>query len=149
MRCSPTVRAGNGCSQTRRWSTRAVEEALRFDSNPGIGMVRYITEDIEISGTPVPRGTTVMCSMAAANRDASEFADPEEMDVSRTPNPHLAFGAGAHSCLGQALARTELQAVLTVLLRRLPELHLAVAPEELRRIEGLLVGGLREVPVGW
>jgi len=107
----------------------AVEEALRFDSNPGIGMPRYISEDLEIGGTPVPRGTTVMCSMAAANRDETAFADPDEMDLARTPNPHLAFGAGAHSCLGQALARTELQAVLMILLRRLPT--------------------LRELPVGW
>jgi cytochrome P450 len=71
------------------------------------------------------------------------------MDLGRSPNPHLAFGAGAHSCLGQALARTELQAVLTVLLRRLPSLELAVPAEELQRVEGLAVGGLRELPVRW
>jgi cytochrome P450 len=127
----------------------AVEEALRFDANPGVGMPRYISEDVEIGGTTVPSGTTVMCSMAAANRDETAFAEPDAMDLARTPNPHLAFGAGAHSCLGQALARTELQAVLSVLLRRLPTLRLAVPPDELRRIEGLLVGGLREVPVEW
>ncbi|MEV1177803.1 cytochrome P450, partial [Nonomuraea sp. NPDC049784] len=60
-----------------------------------------------------------------------------------------AFGARAHSCLGQALARTELQAVLEVLLRKLPSLELAVPVEDLRRLEGLVVGGLREVPVRW
>ncbi|MGV9306522.1 cytochrome P450 [Nonomuraea sp. NPDC003727] len=127
----------------------AVEEALRFDANPGFGLPRYLRDEIEVGGTVLPRGTTVVCSMAAANRDDSAFDDAGEMDLSRSPNPHLAFGAGAHSCLGQALARTELQVVLEVLLRRLPSLELAVPVEELERVEGLAVGGLREVPVRW
>jgi cytochrome P450 len=69
--------------------------------------------------------------------------------VGRGPNPHIAFGAGAHSCLGQPLARTELQVVLDVLLRRLPTLDLAVGADELRRVEGLAVGRLHELPVRW
>src|SRR5690606_19169895 len=73
----------------------AVEESLRFDPNAGFGMVRYLHEDTEISGTAVPRGTTVVCSMAAANRDESVFDDAGEMDLRRSPNPHLAFGSGA------------------------------------------------------
>jgi cytochrome P450 len=127
----------------------AVEESLRFDANAGIGLPRYITETTEIGGTTVPAGTTVMCSMGAANRDESAFENADEMDLGRVPNPHLAFGAGAHSCLGQALARTELQVVLEVLLRRLPTLELAVPVAGLRRVDGLVVGGLREVPVRW
>ncbi|MFE3458273.1 cytochrome P450 [Nocardiopsis aegyptia] len=127
----------------------AVEESLRFDANAGVGLPRYLTEDGEASGEVLPGGTTVMCSMASANRDESVFEGADEMDLTRSPNPHLAFGAGAHSCLGQALARTELQVVLTVLLRRLPTLELAVPPEELERVDGLVVGGLREVPVRW
>ena len=127
----------------------AVEEALRFDANPGFGMPRYIGEETEVAGTVLPRGTTVVCSMAAANRDENTFDDAGEMTLGRSPNPHLAFGAGAHSCLGQALARTELQAVLDVTLRRLPTLELAVAVEDLRQVEGLAVGGLRDVPVRW
>jgi cytochrome P450 len=90
-----------------------------------------------------------MCSMAAGNRDETAFERADEMDLTRAPNPHLSFGAGGHSCLGQALARTELQVVLEVLLRRLPSLELAVPAEELRPVEGLAVGGLREVPVRW
>jgi cytochrome P450 len=127
----------------------AVEEALRFDANLGFGMPRYLDEDVEIAGTRLPRGTTVLCDMAAANRDEKAFVSPDEMDLSRSPNAHLAFGAGPHSCLGQALARTELQTVLDVLLRRLPSLELAVPAEELCRVEGLVVGGLRQVPVRW
>ncbi|MFF4211351.1 cytochrome P450 [Streptomyces sp. NPDC001796] len=127
----------------------AVEEALRFDANAGIGMPRYIGEEVEVGGTLLPRGTTVMCSMAAANRDETAFEDAGDMALDRSPNPHLAFGVGPYSCLGQALARTELQTVLDVLLRRLPSLDLAVPAEDLRRLEGLVVGGLSEVPVRW
>jgi cytochrome P450 len=126
-----------------------VEEALRYDANAGFGMVRYIDTQIELSGVAVPGGTTVVCSMAAANRDESAFADAETLDLTRTPNPHLAFGAGAHSCLGQALARTELQVALETLLRRLPTLELAVGADELARVDGLAVGGLSELPVRW
>ncbi|MFI7130645.1 cytochrome P450 [Nonomuraea sp. NPDC050153] len=127
----------------------AVEEVLRFDANSGFGLPRYLKEETEVSGTVLPRGTTVICSMAAANRDESVFEAAPEMDLTRSPNPHLAFGSGAHSCLGQSLARTELQVVLEVLLRRLPTLELAVPVEELHRVEGLVVGGLRQVPVRW
>ncbi|MDX3107685.1 cytochrome P450 [Nonomuraea angiospora] len=127
----------------------AVEEALRFDANSGFGLPRYLKEETEVSGTVLPRGTTVICSMAAANRDESVFDAAAEMDLTRTPNPHLAFGSGSHSCLGQSLARTELQVVLEVLLRKLPTLKLAVPVEELHRVEGLVVGGLRQVPVRW
>ncbi|WP_067139248.1 cytochrome P450 [Microtetraspora malaysiensis] len=126
-----------------------VEESLRFDANSGFGLPRYLPEETEVSGTVLPRGTTVVCSMAAANRDESAFEAADQMDLSRSPNPHLAFGAGAHSCLGQALARTELQVVLEVLLRKLPTLELAVPVEELEPVEGLAVGGLRTVPVRW
>ncbi|MBP2326882.1 cytochrome P450 [Kibdelosporangium banguiense] len=127
----------------------AVEEVLRYDANLGFGMPRYINEDVEIAGTVIPRGTTVLCDMAAANRDGHVFDSADDMDLTRSPNPHLAFGVGTHSCIGQLLARTELQAVLDVLLRKLPTLQLAVEPSQLRRVEGLIIGGLSEVPVRW
>ncbi|MFF7185872.1 cytochrome P450 [Streptomyces sp. NPDC008222] len=127
----------------------AVEEVLRFDPNGGFGLPRYLSEDTVVGGDVVPSGTTVICSMAAANRDESAFEGADELDLGRSPNPHIAFGAGAHSCLGQPLARTELQTVLDVLLRRLPDLELAVEPGELRRVEGLVVGRLQELPVRW
>jgi cytochrome P450 len=126
-----------------------VEEALRLDVNAGFGMMRYISEEIELSGTVVAPGTTVVCSMAAANRDENVFEGADEMNLGRSPNPHLAFGAGAHSCLGQALARTELQVALEVLLRRLPSLELATPAQDLRKVDGLVVGGLSELPVRW
>ncbi|WP_030913128.1 cytochrome P450 [Streptosporangium amethystogenes] len=126
-----------------------VEESLRLDANSGFGLPRYLREETEVSGTHLPKGTTVVCSMAAANRDESAFEAADQMDMTRSPNPHLSFGAGAHSCLGQALARTELQVVLEVLLRKLPTLDLAVPVAELERVEGLAVGGLRTLPVRW
>jgi cytochrome P450 len=127
----------------------AVEETLRMDANSGFGMVRYFDEEVEIAGTVLPSGTTAVCSMAAANRDERQFADADRIDLRRSPNPHLAFGAGAHACIGQPLARTELQAVLDVLLRKLPTLDLAVDVDDLHRVEGLVVGGLEELPVRW
>lgn len=127
----------------------AVEEALRLDANAGIDLPRYISEDIEIAGCPVKAGTTVMASLASGNRDERVYENAAEMRLDRVPNPHLAFGAGPHSCLGQALARTELQVTLSVLLDRLPTLELAVSAEELRRRTGLIIGGLEEVPVRW
>jgi cytochrome P450 len=127
----------------------AVEEVLRFDANPGFGMPRYLTEALEVAGETLPKGTTVICSMAAANRDERQFEHATVMDLTRSPNTHVAFGVGPHSCLGQALARTELQTVLTVLLDQLPTLELAVPPGELRPREGLVVGGLEQVPVRW
>jgi len=127
----------------------AVEEALRFDSNSGFGLPRFITEEVELGGQSVPSGTTVICSMGAANRDAAAFEGAETMDLGRSPNQHIAFGAGPYACVGQALARTELQTVLRVLLRRLPTLALAVPPEQLKQREGMLVGGFESVPVRW
>ncbi|GAA2895782.1 cytochrome P450 [Streptosporangium fragile] len=127
----------------------AVEEVLRFDANPGFGMPRYLSEEVEVAGETLPKGTTVICSMAAANRDERQFDGADRMRLDRSPNPHVAFGAGPHSCLGQALARTELQTVLKVLLERLPSLELAIPADELRRREGLVVGGLQQVPVRW
>ena len=127
----------------------AVEEVLRFDANPGFGMPRYLSEEFEVAGERLPGGTTVVCSMGAANRDERQFEHADEMRLDRSPNPHVAFGVGPHSCIGQALARTELQTVLRVLLDRLPTLELAVAAGELQRREGLVVGGLERVPVRW
>ncbi|MFJ6748498.1 cytochrome P450 [Streptomyces sp. NPDC091266] len=154
-----TMMVAHLLSDRRRWERLladrslirlAVEEVLRFDPNgSGFGMLRYVHEDTELSGGSVLAGTTVVCSMAAANRDESAWEGADAMDLGRTPNPHLTFGAGAHSCLGQPLARTELQAVLTVLLRRLPTLDLGVAAGDLRRQEGLLTTPLRELRVIW
>ena len=127
----------------------AVEESLRFDANFGFGIPRYLSEPVEVAGASLPTGTTVVCNISAANRDGRTFESNETMNLSRSPNPHLTFGVGQHSCLGQALARVELQVALEVLVRRVPSLALAVAPEDLVRRDGLIVGGLAALPVRW
>lgn len=127
----------------------AVEEALRFDADPGFGMPRYVSEETVVGGTTVPRGTTVVCSMASGSRDTDAFDGAGDMDLARRPDPHLAFGAGPHSCVGQQLARVELQTVLDVLLRRLPSLELVGDPADLRARQGLIVGGIDRVLARW
>jgi cytochrome P450 len=112
-------------------------------------MPRYISEETVAGGVTLPRGTTVVCSMASGNRDTSAFAGADDMDLARRPNPHLAFGVGPHSCVGQQLARVELQTVLDVLLRRLPTLELAEDAMDLRARQGLIVGGIDRVLVRW
>ncbi|ASU86451.1 cytochrome P450 [Nocardiopsis gilva YIM 90087] len=127
----------------------AVEETLRMDANSGFGLPRFVSEDTEVAGGAIPAGSTVVNNLAAANRDASVFPDPDRLDLDRTPNRHITFGVGAHSCVGQALARAELQISLDVLTDRMPHLRLAVPPERLERRTGLVVGGLVGLPVTW
>jgi cytochrome P450 len=109
----------------------AVEEFLRYDGPVNPGVVRFPTEDLEIGGVRVPRGATVLIATAVADRDPARFADPDRLDVTRTENAHLAFGHGAHYCLGAPLARLEGEIAIGTALRRLPDLALAVPPEEL------------------
>ena len=127
----------------------AVEEMLRFDPDPGFGIPRHLSADVEVGDHTLPAGTTVVCSIGAANRDDRTFTGADRVDLHRTPNQHLAFGIGPHSCVGQALARVELQTVLRVLLRRLPTLELAEPAAALAVREGLVVGGLTRVLVRW
>ncbi|WP_413807500.1 cytochrome P450 [Streptomyces sp. OE57] len=127
----------------------AVEELLRFDVNRGPGMPRYLTENAQLGGEVIPKGSTTVSVVASANRDERMFPHPDQLDLTRTPNRHLAFGAGAHSCIGQALARTELHIALEILLDRLPELALAVPSSELARRAGVLTDSFEQVPVVW
>ncbi|GAB3275399.1 cytochrome P450 [Kineosporia babensis] len=127
----------------------AIEEGLRMDTTLTVGLHRHVTQETELAGTTVKPDTTVVISTSAANRDEQAFERPEEMDLNRNPNPHLTFSVGPRSCLGQSLARVELQTVVSVLLERLPTLALAVPPEDLELRKGLMVGGLEAVPVRW
>ncbi|MGI8678483.1 MAG: cytochrome P450 [Jatrophihabitans sp.] len=127
----------------------AVEEFIRFDTNPSLGVPRYVTEDIDLCGTTVPEGATVIVSPAIANRDPRRFPDADQYDPRRENNQHLSFGAGPHFCIGAPLARVELQVVLDTLARRLPTLSLAVLHDELRVKSGLIVVGFDRVPVQW
>lgn len=130
----------------------AVEELLRHVPVMATGSTfipRYATEDVELSGGTVRAGEPVFAAFYAANRDPRVYADPERLDLTRPPRPHLAFGHGAHFCAGAALARMELQVALHALLRRLPGLRAAVADEELVWKSGMVVRGPVALPVTW
>ncbi|MEU2060853.1 cytochrome P450 [Streptomyces sp. NPDC013455] len=109
----------------------AVEEFLRYDGPVSPGIARFAREDVEIAGVTIPRGATVLVASAIADRDPARFPDPDTLDVTRHDNGHLAFGHGIHYCLGAPLARLEGQIAIGTVLRRLPDLALAVPPEEL------------------
>ncbi|MFE7574614.1 cytochrome P450 [Streptomyces sp. NPDC057521] len=126
----------------------AVEELLRFLSIAD-GLSRMAVEDIEIGGETLRAGDGVLLSTAVINRDASVFETPDELDLGRGARGHVAFGFGIHQCLGQNLARAELEIALPALFRRLPGLRLAVDPEEVPFKPGDTVQGLLELPVTW
>ncbi|MDX3072785.1 cytochrome P450 [Streptomyces sp. NPDC088354] len=116
----------------------AIEEFLRWDGPVSPGIARFAREDLEIAGTAVPRGATVLVASAIADRDPQRFPDPDRLDITRGDSAHLAFGHGVHYCLGAPLARLEGQIAIGTALRRLPGLALAVPPEEVRwRLGGL------------
>lgn len=105
-----------------------VEELIRFD--PPLQLFeRTAVVDTAVAGFPVPAGTKIAALLGAAARDPQAFARPDDLDVGRSPNPHLGFGLGAHYCLGAPLARLEVAATLDALRRQLPGLRLASAPQ--------------------
>ncbi len=121
----------------------AIEEILRWTS-PVIQFLRTATQDFELSGQRIRAGDTVGLFYPSANRDERVFAHPYRFDIRRDPNPHLAFGHGAHFCLGANLARAELRAMLRALLPVLARLEIAGLP---RRIPNLHVSGYAALPV--
>lgn len=125
----------------------AVEELLRFTSPVETATERYAAEDLVLHGTPIRRGEMVIAVLASANRDESQFTRPDELDLTREPNRHLAFGYGIHFCLGAPLARMEGQIAINLLLQRLPELRLAVPAQELRWRATPIVRGLEALPL--
>jgi cytochrome P450 len=131
-------------------TAQAVEEMLRvIPPSIGEGIPRVATEDVELGGVVVKAGEAVLPSMMAANLDATVFPDAERMNFHRAENPHLAFGHGAHRCLGAQLARLELQIVVATLVRRLPGLRLAVAPDEVPWRRNTLWSAPESLPVAW
>ncbi len=126
-----------------------VEELLRYDGPLLTATERYAREDADIAGVIIPRGERVFAAVAAANRDASQFEAPDELDLTREPNRHVAFGLGVHYCLGAPLARLEGQIAINTLIRRLPDLRMAAPAASLRRRPGLLLNSLEELPVSF
>jgi cytochrome P450 len=127
----------------------AVEELLRYSSILHTGARRVALEDIDVNGHLVREGEGVICTIPSANRDETLFPNPDQLDIRRDAAPHVAFGYGIHQCLGQVLARAELQIVLKTLFDRLPDLRLAVPFEQLRFRHDMFVYGVHELPVTW
>jgi cytochrome P450 len=127
----------------------AVEELLRYDAPVPHSTFRYAVAPMDIGGVTIPAGAQVIICLAAANRDGDQFPDPGALDLDRVEGRHLAFGHGIHHCLGAPLARMEGQLALASLLRRFPQLRLAVPSEELHwgHGDGLVLRGLSELPV--
>ncbi|GAA4834979.1 cytochrome P450 [Kitasatospora terrestris] len=127
----------------------AVEELLRWLSIVHLGVPRVAVEDVDLDGTPVRAGEGVLCMVSTANRDPEVFPGGDRLDIGRDARRHFAFGFGVHQCLGQPLARAELQIALQTLFRRLPELRLAVPYESIRYRTDMVVYGVHELPVAW
>jgi cytochrome P450 len=125
----------------------AVEELLRYSGPLEIATERYAREEVTVADAIIPRGELVYAVLASANRDERQFDSPDTLDITRTPNRHLGFGLGIHYCLGASLARLEGQIAINALLRRIPQLRLAVAPEAMRWRRGLVLRGLVALPV--
>ncbi|WP_369131006.1 cytochrome P450 [Modestobacter roseus] len=121
----------------------AIEELMRFDS-PLQLFERTATADVEIGGVTVAQGQKIAALLGSANRDPRVFTDPDNLDVGRTDNPHISFGAGVHFCIGAPLARVELQASFGALLSRTSSLELGARPQ--RRPE-FVMRGLADLPV--
>ena len=127
----------------------AVEELLRYDGPVETSTERFASEDVRICGTVIPRREMVLVVIAAADRDPERFNDPDALDITRSDNKHLAFGKGIHHCLGAPLARMEGQIAIGTLLRRMPDLRLKGSPESLSWRPGMVLRGLRGLPVAF
>ncbi|MFI6345004.1 cytochrome P450 [Streptomyces sp. NPDC050560] len=127
----------------------AVEELLRYLTIVHLGRRRTALEDIEVAGHTIPAGDGVILLGELANRDPGVFADPDRLDITRNARRHQAFGGGTHHCVGQPLARMELQVLYPTLLRRVPTLRAAIPLEDVKFKYDAVIYGLHELPVTW
>jgi cytochrome P450 len=128
------------------WAKRATEECLRYDA-PVKSIQRLAVQDVEMRGKVVRKDDRIRWFISSANRDPEVFANPETFDISRDPNPHVAFGSGVHHCLGATIARLEGQEVFKALAERFPSLHVDSA--ELTYQPSITFRSLKSLPVAW
>jgi cytochrome P450 len=127
----------------------AVEELLRFCGPVISPAPRYALQDIQVGGQHIRSGDVVMVMIASADRDEDQFDDPQELDVARALNRHIAFGQGIHYCLGAPLARLEGEIAFTTLLRRMPDLHLDARREDIHYRASMVLRGVASLPVAF
>jgi cytochrome P450 len=125
----------------------AVEEIVRYTPPVLFATTRYAREDLVIGGTRIPKGELVLAALGSANHDESKFSNPETLILDRQNNKHVGFGSGIHHCLGAPLARLESNIAFQVLFERLPNIRLAINPENLRWNSGLITRGVKAIPV--
>ncbi|MDD7919408.1 cytochrome P450 [Actinomycetospora callitridis] len=127
----------------------AIEELLRFLSVVHSGIPRTVRHDTTVGDVPVAAGEVLVLSLPAANRDPAAVEHPDDLDVTRTIAPHVAFGHGVHHCLGAPLARAEMAVAFPALFRRFPTLAPGIPFEEIEFRSATIVHGLRALPVTW
>jgi cytochrome P450 len=128
----------------------AVEELLRYDSPVERAITRWAATDVELGGERISRGDLVIAVIGSANRDPEQFPNADQLDLRREPlGKHVGFGRGPHYCLGAPLARLETEIALVPLLRRLPNLRLAIARDDLYWRPIPLFRSLASLPVAW
>ena len=125
----------------------AVEEILRYDGPLQAAIPYVATAPIEIAGSRIEAGEVIVFALLPANRDGRKIDRPDELDITRPENAHLAFGHGIHHCLGAPLARLEGRIALGMLFERFPDLRLAAPDQDPARTASLLMNGIRELPV--
>jgi cytochrome P450 len=136
-------------SDDPKFIANAVEELMRYLSIIQNGQRRVAIEDIEIAGETIRAGDGIILDLAPANWDATAYPEPDRLDLSRDASQQLGFGYGRHQCVGQQLARAELQIVFQTLLRRIPTLRLAVPLDQVPFKHDRLAYGVYELPVAW
>ena len=134
---------------SRETVVSGVEELLRYLTIIPFSTRRAAREDIEVGGVTIRAGEGVFLLTSSANRDAAVFPDGDQVDVERDARRHLAFGYGVHQCLGQNLARLELQIALSTLLRRLPKLRLDIPFGDLQFTDESVSYGVQRLPIAW
>jgi cytochrome P450 len=127
----------------------AVEEMLRFNVFGSAINPLIATADVQLGDVLVRTGEPVLCARGSANRDENIFSRPDELDFTRSPNPHLAFSYGPHHCIGANLARMELQVALGAILTRLPGIRMAVPEDSLTWHDSTIMRGLAAFPITW
>ena len=128
------------------WAKRATEECLRYDP-PVKSIQRIAAQEVELRDKVLHKDDRLRWFISSANRDPKVFADPDTFDITRDPNPHVAFGSGVHHCLGATLARLEGQEAFKALAERFPSLH--VETEELEYQPSMTFRSLKALPVAW
>ncbi|MEV1025243.1 cytochrome P450 [Streptomyces sp. NPDC050264] len=131
------------------YMAKAVEELLRYLTLPHLLARRAVVEDFEFEGETIRAGEGVIASLPAANWDPAAFSEPDSLDLARSASHHLAFGWGPHQCVGQQLARIELQVVFSTLFRRIPTLRLAADLDDLTFKEDSQAYGIYRLPIAW